>query len=180
MIIETKRLSLRPLTIEDAPKVQRFLDDPTIAEQLPAVPHPLPEGGAEEWIRSSSAGLMFAVVGRRTGTFGGVIGLHVEEGNRAQLGGWCVKPFRKNGYATEALHAVVLYGYQELGLSTIYALRKGRLWIAPADFDEQRIPFRHAPDSWHLLDRVGDESGRNPLTRIGRGLGRVLRRDRGT
>jgi hypothetical protein len=178
VIIETKRLRLRPLTIEDAPKVKQFLDDPKVAAQLPSVPHPLPEGGAEEWIQSSSSDLMFAVVGRQTGAFGGVIGLHLEEGNRAQLGGWCGKPYRLNGYATEALHAVVRYGYEELGLSTIYALRKGRLWIAPTDFAEQRLPFRHDPDSWQVLEQVDGGSGpsRNPVARIGERLSRVLRR----
>lgn len=178
VIIETERLRLRPLTIEDAPKVQQFLDDPKVAAQLPSVPHPLPEGGAEEWILSSSPDLMFAVVGRRTGAFGGMIGLHLEEGNRAQLGGWCGKPYRLNGYATEALHAIVRYGYEELGLSTIYALRKGRLWVAPTDFEGQRMPFRHAPESWHVLDEPDDDGGpsRNPFARIGERLGRLVRR----
>jgi hypothetical protein len=178
VIIETERLRLRPLTIDDAPKVRQFLDDPKVAAELPSVPHPLPEGGAEEWIRSSSSDLMFAVVGRQTGAFGGVIGLHLEEGNRAQLGGFCAKPYRLNGYAAEALHAVVRYGYEELGLGTIYALRKGRLWIAPVDFAEQRLPFRNAPDSWSVLEQTDDvdDAARNPVARPGERIGRIFRR----
>src|SRR5205823_1080736 len=124
--------------------------------------HPLPEGGAEEWIRSAMEDVTFACVERAENAFGGIVALHLEPGNRAQLGGWCGEPWRHNGYAVEAMHAAVRYGYEALGLETIYALRKGRLWIAPRDFADRRLPFRHSPNEWHLLDETGEEASRPP------------------
>ena len=128
VIIETERLTLRPLTLDDAPTIQELFDDPSIAEQLPSVRYPLPPDGAERWIREVQEDVTFGCVGREEdtmGVLGGFVGLHLEPGNRAQIGGWCGKQFRHNGYAVEAGRAVVRYGYEVLGLKTIYALRKG-------------------------------------------------------
>jgi hypothetical protein len=177
VIIETERLTMRPVALEDAPVFQKLLDDPAIAAQLPAVPHPLPANGGEEWVRTAMEDITFACIQRETGDLGGVVALHLEPGNRAQLGGWCGEAWRHDGYAVEAMYACVRYGYEELGLDTIYALRKGRLWIAPRSFGGRHMPFRHAPESWHLLDdAVVDEPSRNPFTKIGERLARVLRR----
>jgi len=177
VIIETERLTLRPIALEDAPVLQELLNDPAITEELPAVPYPLPPNGAEQWIRGAMKDITFACVQREQQALGGIVALHLEPGNRAQLGGWCGEVWRHNGYAVEAMHAAVRYGYEELGLDTIYALRKGRLWIAPKDSRDRHLPFRHAPNSWHVLEDVGvDEPSRNPIAWIGQRLGRVFRR----
>ena len=177
MIIETERLTLRPLRLKDAPALQKLLDDPTISGQLPSVPYPLPEGAAEDWIKSAMNDLTFACVGRepRTmGVLGGFVGLSLEPGNRAQIGGWCGKQFRHNGYAIEAAQAVVRYGYESLDLETIYAIRKGRLWVATRE-GNRSSPFRHEPNGWHILDgAAGDGVSRNPIAWIGQRLRRTF------
>jgi len=177
VIIETERLTLRPIALEDAPVLQELLNDPAITEQLPSVPHPLPPNGAEEWIRGAKNDVTFACVQREEQALGGVVALHLEPGNRAQLGGWCGEPWRHNGYAVEAMKAAVRYGYEELGLERIYALRKGRLWIAPRDFGSRHLPFKHDPTAWHLLEEAAEEGvSRNPIARIGQRLSLVFRR----
>jgi len=178
VIIETERLTMRPLTMADAPEVRVLLDDPAIAAELPAVGHPPTEGAAEQWIEGATKDITFACIERAEGAFGGIVALHLEPGNRAQLGGWCGKPWRHNGYAVEAMHACVRYGYEVLGLKTIYALRKGRLWVAPRDFGDRHLPFRHDPNGWHILDEVDDveRPSRGPVARIGQRLGRAFRR----
>jgi GNAT acetyltransferase-like protein len=180
VIIETDRLTLRPLTLADAPVLQELLDDPSISDQLPSVPHPLPPGGAEQWIRETMNDLTFACVGREEatmGVLGGFIGLHLEPGNRAQIGGWCGKPFRHNGYAVEAGRAVVRHGYEVLGLETIYALRKGRLWVATRDFSDGKLPFRHVRDQEHILQDVGEPTSNlsRPIAPVGRRTARLRR-----
>jgi hypothetical protein len=179
VIIETERLTLRPLSLDDAPVLRELLNDPAIAEQLPSVPYPLPPNGAEQWIQETMNDLTFACVGREEetmGVLGGFIGLHPEPGNRAQIGGWCGKEFRHNGYAVEAGRAVVRYGYDVLGLETIYALRKGRLWVAQREFEDRHLPLRHAPGDWHILEDIGeDEPSRNLIASIGQRLSRVFR-----
>src|SRR5438270_283388 len=103
---------MRPLTIEDAPTLQTLLDDPAIAAEIPSVRHPLPEGGAETWLRGASDDVTFGCVRKSDNSLGGIVALHLEPGNRAQLGGWCGEPFRHEGYAVEAMHACVRYGYE--------------------------------------------------------------------
>lgn len=176
MIIETERLTMRPVALDDAPVLQVLLDDPAITAELPAVPYPLPPGGAEEWVRTAMEDVTFACIQRETGDLGGIVALHLEPGNRAQLGGWCGGPWRHDGYAVEAMHACVRYGYEELGLDTIYALRKGRLWIAPRDSDARHLPFRHAPNSWHLLEDVGEDGPSLARSSFGQRLNRLFRR----
>jgi [ribosomal protein S5]-alanine N-acetyltransferase len=180
VIIETPRLTLRPLSLDDAPAVQELLNDPTIAEQLPSVNYPLAADGAEAWISEAMNDVTFACVGRTDdtmGVLGGFIGLHLEPGNRAQIGGWCGAQFRHNGYAVEAGRAVVKYGYEVLGLETIYALRKGRLWVASPEADDRHLQLRNAPEEWHMLDRLETERpNRNPLAKIGERLTAFLGR----
>ena len=139
------------------------------------MPHPLPEDGAEVWIRSTLDDVTFACIQRDEDAFGGIVALHLEPGNRAQLGGWCGKPWRHNGYAVEAMHACVRYGYEVLGLKTIYALRKGRLWVAPRESGKRHLPFKHEPASWHILDEAAEAGqSRNPIARIGQRLGQMF------
>ena len=176
-MIETERLILRPLTPEDAPVLQELLNDPAIASELPSVPHPLPPGGAEEWIRGAMQDVTFAILGRDERTQGkvvGVIGIHLEPGNRGSVGGWVAAEWRHNRIAVEALHAAVRYGYESLGLTTVYMLRKGRLWVAPNDFDDPHIPFKRERAARHILNTV--EDGPGALRRASRRLARVLGR----
>ena len=49
-ILHTSRPTLRPLTLEDAPELQKALDDPEIADFTLIMPHPLPPNFALERI----------------------------------------------------------------------------------------------------------------------------------
>ena len=188
MIIETERLTLRPLTLDDAPTVQELFDDPSNHRAAPVCALPFPAGRRGKWIREVKDDLTFGCVGREEdtmGVLGGFVGLHLEPGNRAQIGGWCGKQFRHNGYAVEAGRAVVRYGYEVLGLKTIYALRKGRLWVASPEAAGRHLPLRHEPDGWHILDPIEEETSRdrNRVARTGqlrRSLSAGARRGRGS
>ncbi|MEE8532274.1 MAG: GNAT family N-acetyltransferase [Alphaproteobacteria bacterium] len=54
--LETPRLVLRPVTLADAPDVQRLVGDWAVARTLARVPHPYTDGMAEEWIESLAGG----------------------------------------------------------------------------------------------------------------------------
>lgn len=160
MIIETERLRLRPLTLDDAPWVKEFMSDPRIAASLPAVPYPLTDEAVDEWIRGAMRDVTFAIERPEDGAVGGVVGIHLEEGNRGQIGCWCGEKYRRQGYFEEVAPAIVRYGYEELGLRVVYALRNGRVLIADRDVSDRRFPFRYDPDGWEIVEQTVSGPGR--------------------
>lgn len=49
----SKRLTIRPFQLDDAPKVQELAGDKEVAKTTTIIPHPYPDGWAEEWITST-------------------------------------------------------------------------------------------------------------------------------
>ena len=128
MSIETERLLLRPLELTDAPDVKRLAGDRDVASTTRDIPHPYEDGVAEAWISSgqekTAAGelVIFAITLRSNGSFLGAIGLDRDaDGREAELSYWVGKPFWNQGYATEAVRAVLRHGLAELGLDRVYA-----------------------------------------------------------
>jgi [ribosomal protein S5]-alanine N-acetyltransferase len=128
--LETARLILRPFTLPDAPDVQRHVSDRDIAAMTLSIPHPYPDGGAEQWISNHPAKysegnlVSFAIIERESGALAGAMGLTPEHGHgegRAELGYWIAKPFWGRGYATEAGRAMIAFGFESLGLNKIHA-----------------------------------------------------------
>lgn len=124
-MIETERLLLRPWTLDDAPALQRLASAKEIADGMVSLPHPYPAGGAAEWIASVLADggrRRFAIVRRADGVLVGSIGLALEEQHRrAEVGYFVGVEHWNRGYATEAVRAVLAYGFRELGLNRIFA-----------------------------------------------------------
>jgi len=53
--LETERLILRPLTLDDAPAIQKYFNDWHIIKNLSkAVPWPYPANGAENFIKENA------------------------------------------------------------------------------------------------------------------------------
>lgn len=127
--LETARLILRPFTLADAPEVQRLAGDPAVADTTLNIPHPYPDGAAEEWISThqrqfeQGTGVIFAVTLRETGALVGatsLLGISRQHQN-AEMGYWIGKPYWNQGYATEAARALIVYAFDELGLHKVYA-----------------------------------------------------------
>ena len=127
--LRTERLVLRPFTLEDAPAVQRLASDYEVALNTLMIPHPYPEGAAEQWIAThrddfeNDRLLHFAV---DDGQFVGAMGLIFKGDTLAELGYWIGKPFWGRGYASEAARAVVRYGFETLGMHRIFAMHFAR------------------------------------------------------
>jgi len=131
--LNTRRLALRGLRLDDAARIQELAGDRAIAENTLLVPHPYKDGMAERWIREQKEryregrDVAFAVVPRRAKRLIGVIGLGLAaQHSRAELGYWIGKPYWNRGYATEAAEAVLRYGFEALGLQRIWAAHFGR------------------------------------------------------
>jgi ribosomal-protein-alanine N-acetyltransferase len=120
-MLETERLVLRPFEADDAPAVEREVSRVEIARMM-AVPHPYPEGGASMWIAQSEPGRDFAIVLRQTGELVGAISISPDEQHRrASLGYWCGVAHWGRGYATEAVRAIIEYGFVQLALDRVHA-----------------------------------------------------------
>ena len=117
--LKTERLTLRPLTLEDAPRVQLLAGAREVALNTLLIPHPYPDGAAEAWIANRGDEIAFAI---DDGELAGVIGLRVKrDDDIAEIGYWIGVPYWGRGYATEAAAAVVRYGFEKLALNKIYA-----------------------------------------------------------
>ena len=70
----------------------------------------------------SSINVIFAITNSADNAFMGDIGLRVNERfNRAELGFWLGEPFWNQGYMSEAIPAVIKFGFRELKLHKIVA-----------------------------------------------------------
>lgn len=124
----TERLILRAFSLSDSADVQRLAGEKEVAATTLLIPHPYPDGAAEEWI-SSHAGqvqrgeqYVFAITDQGTGELMGAIGLgRNSTHNKAELGYWVGVDFWGRGYCSEAARAIVHFGFESLGLNRIHS-----------------------------------------------------------
>jgi RimJ/RimL family protein N-acetyltransferase len=137
-MIETARLSLRPLGIGDLEEVVAMHEDPDVARF-----NPLSRERAFERVRSNELQWaerghgLFAVSDRTTGVFVGRVGLsywpHFDE---TELGWTLRRQAWGLGYATEAAAACIGWGFSSLPLPYITAM------IRPDNDRSQRVARR--------------------------------------
>lgn len=127
-ILETERLSLGNLKVSDISRIIQFAGNKKIADMTLNIPHPYEERHAIHWIDMANKGIenktayIFAVRLKKEGEFIGGMGLHAAElYDRAELGYWIAEPYWNSGYATEALGAILEFGFNELQLNKIFA-----------------------------------------------------------
>jgi [ribosomal protein S5]-alanine N-acetyltransferase len=132
-IISTNRLRLQPFSLLDAKDVQRLAGDPAIADTTLCIPHPYPDGAAEDWIATHSnefekgEGATFAIKMKSDAALIGAISLmQIKKGHQAELGYWIGKPYWRRGYCTEAARALLNYAFLELGLIRVHACHFAR------------------------------------------------------
>jgi RimJ/RimL family protein N-acetyltransferase len=125
-VLETKRLVLRAPLLEDAKTVAALANDRRIAENTARIPHPYKMADAESFIKGANKGgagdAMFLIT-LRDKTLIGACGLRQQEENSEtpELGYWLGVPHWGNGYATEALHAVIDYAFTDLDHTALQA-----------------------------------------------------------
>lgn len=127
-VLETPRLRLRPLALADAPAVQRLAGAPQIADTTLNIPHPYPDGLAEQWIAGRAqaaregAAVTWAIADRASDALYGAISLVIaQQHQHAELGYWMGVPFWGRGHTTEAAAPVLAHGFINLGLRRIHA-----------------------------------------------------------
>ena len=119
-VLETKRLKLRAPRLEDAKTVAALANDRRIAENTARIPHPYKLSDAETFVANKGGEALFLITAR-DGAIMGACGFVAGGKETPELGYWLGVPYWGNGYATEALHAVVDYAFTDLGHEALQA-----------------------------------------------------------
>ena len=120
--IETERLILRPIQIDDAQDVFEWAGDQEVNKFMP---YPLHNSvsQAEEWIRSLGEDKNeFVFCLKDTGeVIGGISMSYHDEYEAYELGYNMKRKYWGKGYATEASKALIQWAYEELGVHDFFA-----------------------------------------------------------
>lgn len=126
--LETKRLHVRPIRLEDAPALFAFWSDPLVARHM-NIDTFTELTQAEEMISLlqklslEQQACRLTICLKETGEIIGSCGFNYLdfENAKAEIGYDLGHPYWGNGYTPEALHALLEYGFDELGLDRIEA-----------------------------------------------------------
>lgn len=108
--IESARLVLRALCPSDADKVARLANNRKIAEMTATIPHPYTVQDAIDWIAETAVrtgAMTLAVCRKSDGELLGSCGYFVTEAGSPEIGYWMGEPYWNQGYATEAVRAMI-------------------------------------------------------------------------
>jgi RimJ/RimL family protein N-acetyltransferase len=108
--LATERLFLRPFRRDDAAEFTRLAGDWAVASMTSDIPYPLTQKQALAWLKPGRGEVRFAI--ELEGRLIGGAGYYRRRSGAAELGFWLGQPWWGRGYATEATHAVVRYGFQ--------------------------------------------------------------------
>ncbi len=124
-VIETDRLTLRPLRKDDIGALQLFASDDRVARMTRDIAHPLPPGAVEAYVARAQADDRVEdvwVMDGSTSGQGNLLGLiSLQRMDRAQseIAYWVVPAFWNTGLASEAVRALV--GANPRGDQTMFA-----------------------------------------------------------
>ena len=130
LVIQTQRLTLRPITLNDLNEIHRLHILPETDEfNALGIPKDLDEtkGVITPWVTANNqkevSNYTFAILHQKTGGFMGLFGLRLgaKKYKRAEIWYKFHKDEWGNGYATEAVKAVLNYGFNTLKLHRIEA-----------------------------------------------------------
>jgi [ribosomal protein S5]-alanine N-acetyltransferase len=139
MMLETKRLTLREMTLHDVDNLLEVLSDP---EAMQFYPQPFDRQMTQTWIerniqRYTQHGFgLWAVILKESGKLIGDCGLVVQEVDGAEeveIGYHIRRDLWGQGLATEAAQACCDYGFNQLGFDKLISL------INPANIASHRV-----------------------------------------
>jgi RimJ/RimL family protein N-acetyltransferase len=129
-VIETKRLSLRELTLDDADKLALVLGNP---ESMRFYPMPFDRDDVIRWIswnignyRTYGFGLWAVILKEKNELIGdcGITMQDIEGKATPEIGYHIRKEFCRNGYASEAAKACMDFAFERLGLESVVSYMK--------------------------------------------------------
>ena len=126
--METERLILRPWEEGDAASLFKYASDPDIGPIAGWPPHSSVDNSREIIRTVFAAPEVYAVVLKNTGEPVGCCGIIFSDTlhsadmtlQEAEIGYWIGKPYWGNGLIPEAVNALLLRCFEELGLETVW------------------------------------------------------------
>jgi RimJ/RimL family protein N-acetyltransferase len=173
-LIETARLHIRCYHDDDLAALVVLADDWEVAQWVGTMPHPYTEPAGHDWIARVKADhatgrpRRFAIALKDDDRLIGGIGLDGSTGDGSTepaLGYWLGQPYWHNGYAREAVIAVIDYGFRSLGFETI------RAYTDPSNARSQRVLLHCGLEQVGEIDLIEPTRHgalRAPLFRISR------------
>lgn len=120
-VLETERLILRAPRLGDAKHVAALANDKRIAENTRRLPHPYTRSDAEDFISSRDAGEIAFLITRHDETIVGACGIAAQDDAAPEIGYWLGVKHWSQGYATEAVRAMIDYAFTELDHESLQA-----------------------------------------------------------
>ncbi|WP_217586243.1 GNAT family N-acetyltransferase [Lentibacillus saliphilus] len=143
--ITTNRLTLRLFQQSDAPAVAHLCNNYNLYKSTLHLPYPYSVDDALAWIEhhedhfNENKSYTFAITDKESGQLYGTIGLsYKQNSNNGELGYWIGEPFWGNGYATEAVEAIIQFAFSDKQYHRVYA-----------------FCFNSNPASGRVLEKVG-------------------------
>lgn len=126
--LNTERLLLRRMEITDLPNLMKYASNKNVSDKVFGYPFPYLEEDAIARINTVIEGFknknrfIFTITQKDENELIGEIGMRLEtEHNKAEIGYWIAEPYWGKGIATEAVEAVLKFGFEELKLNKIFA-----------------------------------------------------------
>ncbi len=122
MKLKTHRLTLRPPAPADAARVSLLAGDYEVASMTATIPHPYSKAMAADWIGEvcqGDEGVVFMI--EQSGAVIGCTGYRAFGADHAELGYWIGKVFWGQGYATEAVRALIAHAFDTDGFDYLLA-----------------------------------------------------------
>jgi ribosomal-protein-alanine N-acetyltransferase len=144
-VIETGRLRMRSARGGDLGDLVSLINNWEVARWVSSVPHPYTDVDGREWVtrvqqdHAIGRPRRFAIAMKETDRLIGGVGIDGSTGDGSDepaVGYWLGQPHWANGYAREAVAAVIDYGLRTLGMPTI------RAYTDPSNLASQKVLLR--------------------------------------
>ncbi|KQZ15207.1 GCN5 family acetyltransferase [Mesorhizobium sp. Root554] len=119
----TERLVMRAPCEADIADLVQLADNRHVAEMLARMPHPYGPDEARAFLAAAQgrrSGVAYALTLKNSGAFIGCAGLNTTD-RGLELGYWIGEPYWRQGYATEAAHALVDLAFTRASIQVLHA-----------------------------------------------------------
>ncbi|MBQ1879728.1 MAG: GNAT family N-acetyltransferase [Candidatus Enteromonas sp.] len=166
MRIETDRLLLRPWKESDAESLYTIAKDPHIGPLAGWLPHANKDDSRQVIKGILTAPEIYCITLKGEGEIIGSVGLHFDEesviglaDNDAEIGYWIAYQHWGNGYATEAVSALVDRAFSELHIQNLWCRYLPRNKKSKRVSEKLGFSFHHVAKEryWKELDQVVSE-----------------------